>query len=639
MNFVLSFLLRFLQATAGAAPYVICGLLLAGMLRLLLTPQRLQQSLNGDALSGPLRGWRLGLLLPVCSLGAIPVARELLRNEVNRQTVFAFVMAAPLFHPLTLAYALSVMDLPLLGVLLGGSLVVIAVAARFVSNDIAPVARQQSIIDVARVPYGWRRMVAIVIVATEYLRRPYLIELTLCLTSAGLVGAFLDASSIGSALEQKTVWAAPLACSLGTAIYMTPEQSISVLAGMFAHGNSLAAAFALLVCGAGMNPGTLLVVRNLFGTRALVSALTVMFVGVVGFGVLANSTVYNPEISATDDHAGHDALGHTHAFDAFARPAVFSTATVAVSELWRLLADSIEPAGLCGVVVVLLLIGLSRLIRINRIAKRIHDALAVGTQSQSSQSMINAPLSGTWLWTFSIVAAAVGVYVVSLVYAPGVDETFDEMRMIRAEVFSSIRSNERTQAQQHLQQWEKLTGRLSLGSFLRGTANGDQRMSAQILRQNIQTLRFSLDEEASTSIEPQLVACDSAYQQCKDVFAGKPLVLHDAADSDMPDKITDDAERTLYLTPGGIYNEADIDSNGRQTASERFAGFRSRHDMNPAVGAKICPVTLTLANPECVWFVNGKSYQFCCPPCVDEFVRLAKESPDQIKDPEDYVKR
>jgi len=116
------------------------------------------------------------------------------------------------------------------------------------------------------------------------------------------------------------------------------------------------------------------------------------------------------------------------------------------------------------------------------------------------------------------------------------------------------------------------------------------------------------------------------------------LVLHESSESDMPDKITDDAEQELYLTPGGIYSEADIEANGRQTASQSFASFRSKHDMNPAVGSLICPITQTKANPECTWIVNGRTYQFCCPPCVDEFVRRAKENPDEILEPEDYVK-
>jgi hypothetical protein len=107
----------------------------------------------------------------------------------------------------------------------------------------------------------------------------------------------------------------------------------------------------------------------------------------------------------------------------------------------------------------------------------------------------------------------------------------------------------------------------------------------------------------------------------------------------MPAKVADEEERKLYLTPGGIYTQADIEANGNMTVSQKFASFQAAHDLNPKVGDKICPVTLTKANPKCSWIVGGKTYEFCCPPCVDEFVKLAKSKPEDVKEPEHYVKR
>ena len=107
----------------------------------------------------------------------------------------------------------------------------------------------------------------------------------------------------------------------------------------------------------------------------------------------------------------------------------------------------------------------------------------------------------------------------------------------------------------------------------------------------------------------------------------------------MPAKVADEAERKLYLTPGGLYTQTDIEANGNVTASQKFAGFQASHDLKPKVGDKICPVTLTKANAKCAWIVGGKNYEFCCPPCVDEFVALAKSQPEEVKEPDHYVKR
>lgn len=104
----------------------------------------------------------------------------------------------------------------------------------------------------------------------------------------------------------------------------------------------------------------------------------------------------------------------------------------------------------------------------------------------------------------------------------------------------------------------------------------------------------------------------------------------------MPTKVTDERERELYLKPGGLYTLEDIKANGEQTASEKFANFRAAHDPNPKPGATICPITSTLANPECGWVINGQSYLFCCPPCIDEFLQRAKTEPDTIKPAESY---
>jgi len=110
-------------------------------------------------------------------------------------------------------------------------------------------------------------------------------------------------------------------------------------------------------------------------------------------------------------------------------------------------------------------------------------------------------------------------------------------------------------------------------------------------------------------------------------------------DSGMPAAVTGTEEQKLYFTPGGKYAQADIEANGKLSAGQKFRGFMSKHDMSPQPGDFICPVTFTKANPKIEWTVGGKKYLFCCPPCVDEFVRMAKEVPSEVKGPEDYIQK
>ncbi len=98
-------------------------------------------------------------------------------------------------------------------------------------------------------------------------------------------------------------------------------------------------------------------------------------------------------------------------------------------------------------------------------------------------------------------------------------------------------------------------------------------------------------------------------------------------------------ERELYLTPGGIYTAADVQANGNIVPSEKFKDIAWPHDEDLKPGDRVCPVTSQKADARCSWIVGGKSYTFCCPPCLDKFVGWAKTKPERIKDPAEYVEK
>jgi hypothetical protein len=100
-----------------------------------------------------------------------------------------------------------------------------------------------------------------------------------------------------------------------------------------------------------------------------------------------------------------------------------------------------------------------------------------------------------------------------------------------------------------------------------------------------------------------------------------------------------DEEGKLLLSPGGKYTEADVQANGVMTASRKYQGLQANHDVRPLPGERLCPVSRTKANREFTWFVGGNNHEFCCPPCIEEFVWRAKEQPGEVRDPRDYLKR
>jgi hypothetical protein len=95
----------------------------------------------------------------------------------------------------------------------------------------------------------------------------------------------------------------------------------------------------------------------------------------------------------------------------------------------------------------------------------------------------------------------------------------------------------------------------------------------------------------------------------------------------------------FFGTPGGKYTAEDVRANGRGSAASKYAGFTTSHELRPRPGERFCPVSRARASSACTWTVAGKVYEFCCPPCIAEFLHRAKEQPQSVGEPEEYVKK
>jgi hypothetical protein len=133
-----------------------------------------------------------------------------------------------------------------------------------------------------------------------------------------------------------------------------------------------------------------------------------------------------------------------------------------------------------------------------------------------------------------------------------------------------------------------------------------------------------------------------AFAMC--LFAalvGCPDTGKNSAAKNQPKREAPEAKKTstedLYTKPGGLYTEADIKANGTHRAVEKYKGL-AHAEATLKEGDKYCPISKEKANPECSWVINGQCYEFCCPPCVERFLKLAHNEPEKVKDAKFYVK-
>ena len=92
--------LRTAQAAIESTPTLLCGLLVAGAMRKMLGPAGTRRLFGGSGWSGLWRAWVAGTILPVCSLGVIPIAREKSRANLG-ETIFRIFVDAGAGTPQT----------------------------------------------------------------------------------------------------------------------------------------------------------------------------------------------------------------------------------------------------------------------------------------------------------------------------------------------------------------------------------------------------------------------------------------------------------------------------------------------------------------------------------------------------------
>src|SRR5258708_36836073 len=157
--------LGFSESLLQAAPTILVGFFVAGIIRRFLGYELTYRLFGGNSPRGLFQAWIIGMLLPICSLGAIPVIRELRRTGLPGGTILAFALAGPLFNPLSLLYGLTLSEpRTILGFALCSLIVVTVVGFlwdKFFPGSACPQVPSRA------VPHGLKRLAALLVFAAK----------------------------------------------------------------------------------------------------------------------------------------------------------------------------------------------------------------------------------------------------------------------------------------------------------------------------------------------------------------------------------------------------------------------------------------------------------------------------------------
>jgi uncharacterized membrane protein YraQ (UPF0718 family) len=90
-----SFLNNLLELALDAAPWLLLGLVIGGLIKTLMPERLLERHLQGEGLLPVIKAALIGAPLPLCSCGVIPAALGLRRAGASKSSTVAFLVSTP----------------------------------------------------------------------------------------------------------------------------------------------------------------------------------------------------------------------------------------------------------------------------------------------------------------------------------------------------------------------------------------------------------------------------------------------------------------------------------------------------------------------------------------------------------------
>lgn len=292
MRFPLEILLGAWGALMAMAPYLLLGLIVAGLLHVALPKRLVEKHLGRRGFGSIFKATLLGIPMPLCSCSVIPVAVSLRKQGGSKGATVSFLISTPqtgadnilatygMLGPVIAVFSVIV---TLVSGLVGGFL------TDWLDRDTEPeprVPNSTSIITEAAAPKPpwWQRAVRHSFVT---LPRDFARSMLVGLILAGAISALVPPDFLANRLGHPTTEVA-LAIVFGVPLYVCATGSIPVAASLIAAGLSPGAAFAFLVSGPATNAATVTTLWSTLGRRSTVVYLATIAGVAFSSGVILN---------------------------------------------------------------------------------------------------------------------------------------------------------------------------------------------------------------------------------------------------------------------------------------------------------------------------------------------------------------
>lgn len=308
MDILLNILKEIWNVTVAMAPYLLFGFLMAGVLSVLITKEYVRRHLGGGGWLQSLKAALLGVPLPICSCGVIPLAASLRKHGASRGATASFLASTPQtgVDSLMITYAL-----------LGWIYAIFRAAVAFISGILCGMAVSASSPPDTESPpectdtccrpgttHAVKRMLSYGFIdLPRDIARAMVLGIVISGVISGLVPDNFFADRMGDSPA-----AMFLMLLIGIPLYVCSSGSVPIALAFIKAGISPGAALIFLITGPATNAATLTTLWEIIGRRQLIIFLLTLSVCALAAGFIMNAVEWNQHIVEhacnSDAHAG-----------------------------------------------------------------------------------------------------------------------------------------------------------------------------------------------------------------------------------------------------------------------------------------------------------------------------------------------
>ncbi|MEW6995769.1 SO_0444 family Cu/Zn efflux transporter [Colwelliaceae bacterium MEBiC 14330] len=307
IEFINNFILLFTES----APYLLLGLLLAGIIRLLIPDNVITKYLGKN--SSVVTAAVIGTPIPLCSCSVIPTAMGIRRAGASKASTASFMVATPETGVDSIGVTYALMG-PVMAIARPIAAIVSAVIAGLLVRlwDVETPPRQETVTKSCCAgkkvtPLSpWAKTKAVVQYGYGKLLTDFMGWLLVGLFFAALIQTFVPSSLLSE--YGSGVLAMLLVVLISIPMYICATASTPVAAGLMLSGISPGAALVFMLTGPATNIATLMVVRSELGLKSLIGYLTGVIITALIMGLALDWLLAYFDITIAVSHGHHDEM-------------------------------------------------------------------------------------------------------------------------------------------------------------------------------------------------------------------------------------------------------------------------------------------------------------------------------------------